>query len=119
MEQNIISVSELTGAIKNVLEEGFGQVSVSGELSNFKQHSSGHRYFTLKDEGAAISCVMWRTRNLDFVPADGMKVIITGSLTVYPPRGNYQIDCASMQTAGQGELWLAFEALKKKLDEAG
>jgi exodeoxyribonuclease VII large subunit len=119
MENNIISVSELTGAIKLTLEDGFGDVSVTGEISNFKQHSSGHRYFTLKDEGASISCVMWRTRKLDFMPADGMKVIITGSLTVYPPRGNYQIDCTSMHAAGQGELWLAYEALKKKLDAAG
>ncbi|MFP4529362.1 MAG: exodeoxyribonuclease VII large subunit, partial [Candidatus Kapaibacterium sp.] len=119
MEEKIISVSQLTQAIKSVLEEGFGDVTVSGEISNFKAHSSGHRYFTLKDEGAAISCVMWRGRNLTFAPTDGMKVVARGRLSVYPPRGNYQLDCFSLSPQGQGDLFLAFEALKKKLGEAG
>lgn len=119
MEQNIVTVSELTGNIKSSLENSFDFIRVTGELSNFKLHSSGHRYFTLKDEGASISCVMWRGRQIDFKPSDGMKVVIAGGLTVYPQRGNYQIDCISMEKAGQGELWLAFEELKKQLESKG
>ena len=92
---------------------------VIGEVSNFKQAASGHRYFTLKDEEAAISCVMWRSRTLDFVPTDGMRVVVGGRLTVYPPRGNYQIDCAFMRPEGVGDLYAAFERLKKTLAERG
>ncbi len=119
MQTTAISVSELTREIKYQLEDNIGSVAVQGELSNFKAHSSGHRYFTLKDEGSQISCVMWRTRQLGFEPADGMKVVINGSLTVYPPRGNYQIDCRSMAPLGIGDLYIAFEKLKKELEELG
>ena len=119
MNENILTVSEITGTIKYVLEKSFDVISVTGEISNFKHHSSGHRYFSLKDNDAQISCTMWRHRQIDFVPEDGMKVIIKGKITVYPPRGNYQIDCFSMQPAGKGDLYLAFEALKKKLEEKG
>ena len=118
-EKSILTVSEITGSIKRTLEGKFGYVAVRGEISNFKQHSSGHRYFSLKDDDASIDCVMWRTRRLDFEVVDGMKVVITGKVTVYPPRGNYQIDCSSMKPEGQGDLYLAFEALKKKLEKAG
>ena len=118
-EQNILTVSEITGDIKKTLESEFGYVAVSGEISNFKRHSSGHRYFSLKDDGAAIACVMWRMKRLDFEVTNGMKVVITGKLTVYPPRGNYQLDCASIKPEGQGDLHLAFEALKAKLRKAG
>ncbi len=114
-----LSVSQLTDRIKYTLEEGFSSISVSGEISNFKHHSSGHRYFTLKDSGAQISCTMWRSRTLNFRPTDGMKVIIRGRITVYPPRGNYQIDCISMLPQGQGDLFMAFEALKEKLENDG
>lgn len=119
MEQKVLSVSELTNVIKIQLEDVIGAVSVQGEISNYKEHSSGHRYFTLKDENAQISCTMWRTRPISFQPKEGMKVIIQGNLTVYPPRGNYQIDCWSMTPVGQGDLYLAFEALKKKLGDLG
>lgn len=119
MQTTAITVSELTKEIKHQLEDNIGSVSVQGELSNFKAHSSGHRYFTLKDEGSQISCVMWRTRQLGFLPADGMKVVLNGSLTVYPPRGNYQIDCRSMTPLGVGDLYLAFEQLKKELELLG
>jgi exodeoxyribonuclease VII large subunit len=119
MKTQILSVSQLTYAITRVLEEKFGKISVQGEISNFKLHSSGHRYFTLKDEGASISCVMWRSKSLNFQPADGMKVIVNGSLTVYPPRGNYQIDVTSIKPLGQGDLFLAYEALKEKLETKG
>ncbi|MCB0749972.1 MAG: exodeoxyribonuclease VII large subunit, partial [Ignavibacteriae bacterium] len=92
-----------------------------GEISNFKAHVSGHWYFTLKDKNAQISCTMWRGVNnyVFFTPQDGMKVILTGKVTVYPPRGNYQLDVRSMKPAGEGELQKAFEALKRKLFEEG
>jgi exodeoxyribonuclease VII large subunit len=116
MENKVITVSQLTGAVKEILETGFSDISVEGEISNFKAHSSGHLYFTLKDEGAQISAVMWKYRNhLNFKPTDGMKVIAQGSISVYPPQGKYQIDVTSMQPAGEGDLFLAYEALKKKL----
>ena len=118
-EQNILTVSEITGKIKRTLETKFGYIAIRGEISNFKQHSAGHRYFSLKDDGAQIDCVMWRTRRLDFEVTNGMKVVITGKLTVYPPRGNYQLDCSSIKPEGQGDLYLAFEALKAKLKKAG
>jgi exodeoxyribonuclease VII large subunit len=96
-------------------------VWVQGEISNSKLHTSGHFYFTLKDEGAQISGVMWRSRvaNLPFTPEDGMKVLARGSVTVYPPRGNYQLDCVQLQPLGVGELQLAFERLKQKLEAEG
>lgn len=121
MKAEAISVAELTSYIKRTLEENFEGVSVIGELSNFKQHYSGHWYFTLKDADAQISCTMWRGINnyVFFSPQDGMKVVVTGNLTVYPPRGSYQIDVRSMQPAGVGELQLAFEKLKQKLKEEG
>ncbi len=117
-----LSVSELTGRIKESLEQSFGSVAVIGEISNFKIHSaSGHVYFSLKDEGATISAVMWRSRasSVYFSPQDGMKVIAKGRITVYPPRGNYQIDVISLRPAGIGELQLAFEKLKLKLQQEG
>lgn len=120
-EKDIFTVSEITGEIKFVLEEEFGQVSVIGELSNFKKHISGHWYFTLKDSDAQISCTMWKGFNnyVFFSPQDGMKVIVTGRITVYPPRGNYQLDVRSMKPAGVGELQAAFDALKQKLSKEG
>ena len=78
--EKIVSVSELTYAISAVLNRQIGSVTVQGEISNYKPHSSGHRYFTLKDEGAQIACVMWRSRALSFPIVDGMKVIIKGEL---------------------------------------
>ncbi|MCB9247321.1 MAG: exodeoxyribonuclease VII large subunit [Ignavibacteriales bacterium] len=118
---NAITVSELTNHIKRVIEESFDQVKIIGEISNFKAHVSGHWYFTLKDKNAQISCTMWRGVNnyVFFTPQDGMKVILTGKVTVYPPRGNYQLDVRSMKPAGEGELQKAFEALKRKLFEEG
>ena len=119
MAKDIISVSQLTGAIKTALETSFGTIRVQGEISNFNAHSSGHRYFTLKDEGAQISCTMWRSRQLNFMPSNGMKVIVSGHITVYPPRGNYQIECDSLTPVGLGDLYLAYEELKRKLEESG
>ncbi|ROL57969.1 exodeoxyribonuclease VII large subunit [Bacteroidetes/Chlorobi group bacterium MS-B_bin-24] len=117
--QEILTVSELTQRISNLLQEEIGFVTVRGEISNFKLHSSGHRYFTLKDEEAQINCVFWRSKQINFELADGMKVVVSGWLTVYPARGQYQIDCIEIFPLGLGDLFLKFEALKKKLDEEG
>lgn len=114
-----LTVSELTRDIKETLEQNIGFVSVTGEISNYKHHSSGHKYFTLKDDKAQITCVMWKTRQLMFRPKDGDKVIVTAFITVYPPRGNYQLDCVTMSPQGIGDLYLAFEELKNKLSERG
>lgn len=117
----ILSVSQLTNQIKQALEENFSQISVVGEISNFKSHVSGHWYFNLKDNNAVISCAMWKGFNnyVFFTPQDGMKVIVNGKITVYPPRGSYQIDVRSMKPAGVGELQAAFEMLKQKLSAEG
>ena len=117
----ILTVSELTQEIKISLEDKFSQISVMGEISGFKSHVSGHWYFNLKDANAVIACTMWKGFNnyVFFTPKDGMKVIVNGKITVYPPRGNYQIDVRSMKPAGVGELQAAFEALKQKLAAEG
>jgi exodeoxyribonuclease VII large subunit len=102
-----------------VLETDFGQIAVMGEVSNFTAHSSGHRYFSLKDEQAQISCVMWRGKAVSFQIKDGLKVKLTGKVSVYPPQGRYQIDVSTVMPAGEGDLFLAYEALKQKLQEKG
>ena len=116
-----ISVSELTKLIKLTLEENFSEVSVVGEISNFKAHVSGHWYFNLKDANAVISCAMWKGLNsmVFFTPQNGMKIIVGGRITVYPPRGSYQIDVRMLKPAGVGELQAAFEKLKRKLADEG
>ncbi|HLF15137.1 MAG TPA: exodeoxyribonuclease VII large subunit [Bacteroidota bacterium] len=115
------SVSELTLRIKQTLEDSFSNITVEGEISNFKIHSSGHCYFTLKDDQAQLQAVMWRARvaALHFTPENGMKVVARGTVTVYPVRGVYQLDVVSLQPAGIGELQAAFERLKRKLFEEG
>lgn len=120
-EQKVLTVSEITRQIKSSLEQRFPRVWVQGEISNFKRHTSGHLYFTLKDEGAQISAAMWRSRaeGLLLQPEDGMKVIARGAITVYPPRGSYQVDVDQLTPVGIGELQLAFERLKKKLAAEG
>ena len=117
----IYSVSELTRQIKQILEINFSQISIQGEISNFKAHVSGHWYFNLKDADAVISCTMWKGLNnyVFFTPQDGMKIIANGKITVFPPRGSYQLDVRSMKPAGVGELQAAFEILKQKLSAEG
>jgi len=117
----IYTVSEITREIKGTLEDGFPAMWIEGEVSNLKKHSSGHLYFSLKDTEAQISCVMWRGRNqyLLFQPQDGMKVRTFGKLSVYERQGRYQLDVHEIRPAGLGELQLAFEAMKKRLDEEG
>lgn len=120
-EKKILSVSEVTRLIKSSLERDFPHVWIQGEISNCKQHSSGHYYFTLKDEGAQMSAVLWRSRAtaLSVNLEDGMKVQVRGAITVYAPRGNYQIDVLQVLPVGIGELQLAFERLKQKLAAEG
>jgi exodeoxyribonuclease VII large subunit len=113
------SVTALTKAIRNVLEGGFTDVTVEGEISNFIDHRSGHRYWTLKDADAQISAVFWKSRYLSFDLHDGMKVICRGRLTVYPPRGNYQLDVFQVRPSGIGDLQQAYEALFRKLEAEG
>jgi exodeoxyribonuclease VII large subunit len=115
--QNVKSVSEITNIIKNLLEHQIGLISVEGEISNFKPHYTGHRYFTLKDDNAQISGVMWKSRSVDFEMSDGQKVVVTGTISVYPPRGNYQMDVISIIPSGVGDLYKAFELLKQKLQD--
>lgn len=120
-DETYLTVSELTRDIKILLESSFPNVWVQGEVSNFTHHSSGHMYFSLKDENAQISCVMWRSRNesLFFTPQEGMKIIARARLTLFEKRGSYQLDVWEMQPAGIGELQLAFEHLKSRLREEG
>ncbi len=119
--QSILTVTDLTRRIKTTLEQSFTHLTVQGEISNCKLHSSGHLYFTLKDESSQISAVMWRSRvgTLFFTPKDGMKVIARGNITVYEVRGQYQIDIQQIQPLGVGELQMAFEKLKQQLSEEG
>jgi exodeoxyribonuclease VII large subunit len=121
LSEQVYSVSQLTHAIKDHLEENFSSLWVEGEISNFRVPSSGHFYFTLKDPSAQIRAVMFRSRNmaLPFIPEDGLQVICRANLSVYPPRGDYQLIVESMEPKGQGALQLAFEALKRKLAEEG
>jgi exodeoxyribonuclease VII large subunit len=113
------SVTSLTKSIRETLESKFIDISVEGEISNFTDHRSGHRYWTLKDDGAQISCVFWKTRQSSFDIGDGQKVLCRGRLTVYPPRGNYQFDVFQIRPLGIGALQAAFEALYKKLFAEG
>jgi exodeoxyribonuclease VII large subunit len=123
MTKKIYSVSEITNYIKNLLlEDSFlNDLWVSGEISNFHHHSSGHMYFTLKDSSTCLGAVMFKgnNRSLKFEPGDGMKVNAHGYIGVYKPRGSYQLYVDSIEPAGIGALYLAFEQLKTKLEEEG
>jgi exodeoxyribonuclease VII large subunit len=116
-----ISVSELNTQIKGLLETTFTSVYVQGEISNLTYHNSGHIYFSIKDKDSTISCVMFRgnASRLKFRLELGAKIIISGALTVYTPRGNYQLLCNSIEPYGQGALALAYEQLRTKLQIKG
>lgn len=118
---NPISVSSLNAQIKSLLETTFIKVYVEGEISNLTYHNSGHIYFSVKDSSSSISCVMFRgnAKYLKFQLEVGQKVVITGNITVYAPRGNYQLLCSKIEPSGQGALALAFEQLKNKLEQKG
>lgn len=113
------TVSELTDRIKNLLEDNLNPVYLTGEISNYKLHSSGHHYFSLKDKNAQIACVIWKSTTVGVKLEDGQKVIIFGYLTVYGQQGKYQVTCQNITPEGRGDLYLAYEKLKMKLQEKG
>lgn len=117
----VFTVSNLTTAVKDLLEGTFTNITLEGEISNYRPNSTGHLYFTLKDEQSQISAVMFRTRAayLNFVPKDGMKVRCTGTITVYVPRGNYQINITKMEICGAGNILQILEERKKRLFAEG
>ena len=123
MEYSPITVTELNLYIKDKFnkDEYLNNVLIKGEISNFKHHYTGHMYFTLKDENSLIKCIMFKsyTANLNFVPRDGMKVIILGTVSVFERDGVYQIYCKAMQEDGLGSLHVAYEELKAKLEQEG
>ena len=114
-----MTVSELTGQIRSMLEQSFDSVVVKGEVSGWTQASSGHRYFTIKDDSAALSCVSWKSRAVDPTIRNGVDVVVIGSITLYPPRGTYQLDCREIIPLGKGSLQIAFERLKNRLAAEG
>jgi exodeoxyribonuclease VII large subunit len=120
-EREILTVSELTRQVKGLVEQGFDGLWVEGEVSNFKAAASGHLYFSLKDAGAQLKAVMWRgaRSSLRFELADGVKVAAYGRLSVYEPRGEYQMVVERLEPQGLGALQLAFEQLKRKLEAEG
>lgn len=123
MKINPITVAELNKYIKEKVadDEFLNTVFVKGEISNFKHHYTGHMYFTLKDETSLIKCVMFKssTATLNFVPKDGMKVMVLGTVGVFERDGVYQIYCKAMQEDGIGNLYQAYEELKEKLEKEG
>ncbi len=123
MYSKILTVTAVNNYIKKVIDSDFilKNSNIKGELSNVKIHSSGHIYFSLKDNFAKITCVMFRTAtsNLKFIPKDGMNVIVSGNISVYEKEGVYQLYCNDMSIEGEGELYLAFEKLKRNLESEG
>ncbi len=123
MEQQILSITQINEYIRARMDADpmLGNVAVRGEISNYKMYPSGHHYFTLKDEGGALKCVMFKGNAvcLRFRPDNGMKVIAMGKISVFPRDGAYQLYCSSMVMDGIGDLYAAFEQLKAKLAEQG
>lgn len=123
MQDKYITVTQLTRYIKYKIDNDIhlNEVFLKGEISNFKAHTRGHFYFTLKDEGSRINAVMFAssTRNIKFTPQDGMKVLVTGKISVFEANGGYQIYVNDMLEDGVGNLYIAFEQLKKKLELEG
>lgn len=123
MESNVYSVSQINRYIKMLIDKDayLNSITVRGEITNFKAHYTGHFYFTLKDETSTIKCVMFKSMAslVKFKPADGMKVVITGQVSLFERDGTYQIYCKTMAPEGVGELYLAYEQLKEKLAKEG
>lgn len=123
MNDKYITVSQLTRYIKYKIDNdvNLNEVFLKGEISNFKAHSRGHYYFTLKDEHSRINAIMFAssTRNIKFIPQDGMKVLVTGKISVYEATGGYQIYVNDMLEDGIGNLYIAYEQLKEKLEKEG
>lgn len=120
-EKTILTVSRLTALLRGVLEDNFEQIWVEGEVSNLSLPSSGHLYFSLKDSGAQLRCVMFKgaAKNLKFRLTDGMSLIVRGRISVYDQRGEYQMICEYMEPAGVGALQMAFLQLKERLSQEG
>ena len=123
MAQQVLSITQINEYIRSMMDgDGLlNAVAVKGEISNYKVYPSGHHYFTLKDEGGALKCVMFKGNaiRLRFRPENGMKVIAMGKISVYPRDGAYQLYCTAMAMDGVGDLYAAFEQLKKKLAAQG
>ena len=123
MNDKYITVTQLTRYIKYKIDTdvNLNEVFLKGEISNFKAHSRGHYYFTLKDEGSRINAIMFAssTKGIKFIPQDGMKVLVTGKISVFEANGAYQIYVNDMLEDGVGNLYIAFEQLKKKLEQEG
>ena len=123
MAQQVLSITQINEYIRGKMDSDqlLNQVAVRGEISNYKLYPSGHHYFTLKDEGAALKCVMFKgnAMRLRFRPENGMKVIAMGKISVFPRDGAYQLYCTNMAMDGVGDLYVAFEQLKKKLTAQG
>lgn len=123
MAQNVLSITQLNEYIRGKMDTDplLTQVAVRGEISNYKLYPSGHHYFTLKDEGSALRCVLFKgnAARLRFRPENGMKIIAMGKVSVYPRDGAYQLYCTGLTMDGVGDLYAAFEQLKKKLEAQG
>lgn len=123
MAQNVLSITQLNEYIRGKMDTDplLTQVAVRGEISNYKLYPSGHHYFTLKDEGSALRCVLFKGNavRLRFRPENGMKIIAMGKVSVYPRDGAYQLYCTGLTMDGVGDLYAAFEQLKKKLEAQG
>ena len=123
MKYNAVTVTQLNKYLKDRFDEdeNLNAVLVKGEISNFKNHYTGHLYFTLKDENSLIKCIMFKSyaEKLQFKPKDGMKVMVFGSVSVFERDGVYQIYCKSMLEDGMGDLHEKFEQLKAKLEAEG
>ncbi|HOV70427.1 MAG TPA: exodeoxyribonuclease VII large subunit, partial [Clostridia bacterium] len=119
----VVTVSQLNNYVQSLMDSDINlrNISVRGEISGFKHHSSGYMYFTLKDSQALIKCVMFRQYNafLRFKPCDGMAMIVTGNVSLYPRDGQYQLYVSKMVNDGEGALYIAFERLKALLSEEG
>ncbi len=120
-ERKIWSVTELTVRVRDLLEAEFAEVWVEGELSDCRVWNTGHLYFTLKDGSSQIKAVIFRSalRYLKFKPVDGLRVVARGRVSVYEPKGEYQIVCEHLEPHGLGALQLAFDQLKKRLQDEG
>jgi exodeoxyribonuclease VII large subunit len=123
MYNKILTVTAVNSYIKKVIDNDFilKNSNIKGELSNVKIHSSGHIYFSLKDNFTKLKCIMFKTKAMDltFTPKDGMNVVVSGNISIYEKEGTYQLYCNTMEVEGEGELFIAFNLLKEKLEREG
>ena len=121
MAQQVITVTQINEYIRNMMDRDplLNNLAIKGEISNYKVYPSGHHYFSLKDEGGALRCVMFKGSaiRLRFRPENGMKIIAMGKISVFPRDGAYQLYCTAMAMDGVGDLYAAFEQLKRKLGD--